>query len=61
MMQSVLSAVTSFFTPSKSTQSPGTDGPEIPHQVSVASIPTSNNSPGMNKELNAYKDRLLEE
>ena len=58
MMQSALSVITSLFTPSKTTQSPGRDGPEVPHQVSVASTPTSSDSPDINKELNIYKDRL---
>ena len=57
-MQFALSAIISLFTPSKTTQSPGNDGPEVPHQVSVASTPTSNNSPDISKELNTYKDRL---
>ena len=58
MMQSALNAITSLFIPSKTTQSARSDGPEVPHQVSVASTPTSNNSPEINKELNTYKDRL---
>ena len=58
MMQSAPSAITSLFSPSKTTQSPGSDGPEVPHQVSVASTPTSSDSPDINKELNTYKDKL---
>ena len=58
MMQSALNAVTSHFTPSKTTQSARSEVPEVPHQVSVATTPTSNNLPDINKELNTYKDRL---
>ena len=58
MIQSAFSAFTSLFTPSKTTQFPRSDGPEVPHQVSVASTPTSSDSPDINKELNTYKDRL---
>ena len=39
MMQSALSAVTSLFTPNKSTQLPGSNDPVIPHKVSVSSAP----------------------
>ena len=58
MMQSALSAITSLFTPNKTTQLAGSDGPEVPHKMSVASTPTSNDLPDINKELNTYKDRL---
>ena len=54
----MLSAITSHFTPSKTTKSPGNDGPEVPHKVSVTSTPTSNDLPDINKELNTYTDRL---
>ena len=37
---------------------PGSDGPEVPHKVSVISTPTSNDLSDINKELNTYKDRL---
>ena len=57
MMQSALNAITLLFTPSKTTQSARSDDPEVPHQVSVASTPTINDSPDINKELNTYKDR----
>ena len=59
MMQPALNAITSLFTLSKTTQSASSEGPKVPHQVSVASTPTSNNSPDINKELNAYKDRIV--
>ena len=39
MMQSVLSAVTSIFTPNKPTQLPESDDPVVPHKVSVCSTP----------------------
>ena len=58
MMGSALSAITFLFTSNKKTQSPGSDCPEIPHKVSVASTLTSNDLPDINKELNTYKDRL---
>ena len=58
LMQSALNAITSLFTPSKTTQSARSDDPEVPHQVSVAYTPTSNDSPDINKELNTYKERL---
>ena len=58
MMQSGLNPITSLFTPSKTTQSARSDGPEDPHQASVASTPTSNDLPDINKELNIYNDRL---
>ena len=58
MMQSVLSAVISLFTPSKSTQLPEIDDPVVPHKVSVSSTPNSIDSTDINKELNTYKDRL---
>ena len=57
-MESALSAITSLFTPSKTTQSPGSEGPEVPHQVPVASTPTINDLPDINQELNTYKDRF---
>ena len=57
MMQSAPKCHYSLFTPNKTTQSPGSDGPEVPHQVSVASTPTSSDSTDTNKELNTYKDR----
>ena len=58
MMQSALSAVTSLFNPKKTMQLPGSDGPEVPHKMSVASTPTSNDLPDINNKLNIYKDRL---
>ena len=58
MMQSALNAITSLFTPNKTTQSARSDDPEVQHQVSVASTPTSNDSPDISKELNTYKHRL---
>ena len=42
MMQSALNAIASLFTPSKTTQFARSDDPEVPCQISVASIPTSN-------------------
>ena len=58
MMQSALSAVTSLFTPNKSTQPPESDDPIVPHKVSAGSTPNSNDTPDINKKLNTYKDRL---
>ena len=58
MIQSALNAITSLSTPRKTTHSAESDDPEVPHQVSVASTPTSNDSPDINKELNTYKDRF---
>ena len=58
MMQSTLCAITLLNTPNKKTQSPGSDGSEVPHKVSVASTQTSNDSPDINKEINTYNDRL---
>ena len=59
MIQSALNAVTLLFTPNETTQLPESDGPEVPHKVSVTSTPTINDSPDIKKELNAYKDRLV--
>ena len=42
MMQFALNAISFLFTASKTTQSARSDHPEVPHQVSVASTPTSN-------------------
>ena len=57
MKQSALSAVTSLFTPNKSTQLPDdSDDPVVLHKVSVTSTPNSNDLPDINKELNTYKD-----
>ena len=52
MMQSAFSAVTSLFTPSKSTQPPESNDLIIPHKVSVRSAPNNTDTPDMNKELN---------
>ena len=34
---------------------------EVPHKLSVASTPPSNDSPDLNIELNTYKDKLAPE
>ena len=58
MMQSALSAVTSFFTLIKSTQLPESNDLIVPHKVSVSSAPNSTDRPDINKELIYFKDRL---
>ena len=58
MMQSALSAVTSLFTLSKSTQPPESDELRVSHKVSVSSTPNSMDNPDIYKELNTYKDRF---
>ena len=58
MMQSALSAVTSLFSPNKSTQSSESNDPIIPHKVLVCPAPNDTDTPDINKELNTYKDRL---
>ena len=58
MMQAALSAVTSLFTPNKSTQPPESDGPIVHHKVSVSCAPNSTDRPDIYKELNTYKNRL---
>ena len=58
MMGSALSAVTSLFTPSKSTQPPESEDPIVPHKGSTCSTPNSTDTPDINKELNTYKGRL---
>ena len=57
MMWSALSAVASLFTPYKTTQLPESDGPKVPHKVSVTSTPMNNDLHYINKELNTCKDR----
>ena len=57
-MGSVLSAVTSLFTPNKSTQLPEIDDPIVPYKVSASCTPNIIDTPDINKELNNYKDRL---
>ena len=47
-----------FLLPAKTTHSARSDDSEVLCQVSVASTPTSNDSPDINRELNTYKDRL---
>ena len=58
MMWSALSAVTSNFTPNKSTQLPESDDPIVPHKVSASSMPNSIDTPDIDKELNTYMERL---
>ena len=58
IMQPALSAVTSLFTPNKSTQLPESDDPVVPLKVSLSSRTHSIDSPNINKQLNTYKDRL---
>ena len=58
MMQHALSAVTSLFTPNKSTQLPESDDPIVPQKVSASSTPNSTDTCDINKDLNNYKDRL---
>ena len=59
MMWSALSAVTSLFTPNKTTQLPESDGPEVPYKVSVTSTPMSSDLHDINEELNTCKDRFV--
>ena len=58
MMPSVLSAVTSLFTPNKPTQLPESGDSIVPHKVPASSTPNDTDRPDINKELNTYKDRL---
>ena len=58
MMQSALSAVTSLFTPNKSTQLPESNDLIVPHKVSVSTAPKDTGTPHINKELNTSKNRL---
>ena len=58
IMQSALSAVTSLFTPNKSTQPTASNDPIVPHKVPVHSAPNDTDTPVINRELNIYRDRL---
>ena len=56
MMQSTLSVVTSLFTPSK-LPSTVDNNPVVPTNIPVGSTPNVE-TPGMNRELGTYKERL---